>query len=118
MQKTEISLVFVGRKPHAPCSGNARSNQLSVGTRNKYRLKKELNKRTHGTRKQGRQKSIFEAQMAPKMDPGDLQKRVRKTEGLLDASGAAKQNENRILKSSAAIPAFPQGGRVRAGKGG
>ena len=28
---------FVGRKPHAPCSGNARSNQLSVGTRNKYR---------------------------------------------------------------------------------
>ena len=32
MQKIEISLVFVGRKPYAPCSGNARSNQLSVGT--------------------------------------------------------------------------------------
>mgnify|MGYP003316079334 FL=1 len=59
--------------------------------------------------------------MAPKMDPGDLQKRVRKTvgkssaqKGLLDASGAAKQSENRTLKSSAAIPAFPKGGRVRA----
>ena len=96
MQKIEISLVFVGRKPYAPCSGNARSNQLSVGTRNKYRWKKELKKRTHGTRKQGQQKSIFEAKMAPKMDSGDLQKRVRKTisnsgaqKGLLDASGAA-----------------------------
>ena len=48
-------------------------------------------------------KSIFEAKMAPKMDPGGLLKRVRKTvgnssaqKGLLDASGAAKQNENRI----------------------
>ena len=81
MQKTEISLVFVGRKPHAPCSGNARSNQLSGGTRNKYRWKKELKKRTHGTRKQGRQKSIFEAKMAPKMDPGGFQKRVHKTVG-------------------------------------
>ena len=58
--------------------------------------------------------------MAPKMDPGGLLKRVRKTvgnssaqKGLLDASGAAKQNENRILKSSAANPAFPKGVRVR-----
>ena len=56
--------------------------------------------------------------MAPKMDPGGLLKRVRKTvgnssaqKGLLDASGAAKQSENRILKSSAAIPAFPKGGQ-------
>ena len=81
MQKTENSLVFVGRKPHAPCSGNARSNQLSVGTRNKYRWKKELKKRTHGTRKQGQKKSIFEAKMAPKMDPGGFQKRVHKTVG-------------------------------------
>ena len=32
MQKIENSLVFVGRKAYAPCSGNARSNQLSVGT--------------------------------------------------------------------------------------
>ena len=79
--KNENSLVFVGRKPYAPCSGNARSNQLSVGTRNKYRWKKELKKRTHGTRKQGRQKSIFEAKMAPKMDPGGFQKRVHKTVG-------------------------------------
>ena len=80
MQKSENSLVFVGRKPYAPCSGNARSNQLSGGTRNKYRWKKELKKRTHGTRKQGRQKSIFEAKMAPKMD-GGFQKRVHKTVG-------------------------------------
>ena len=63
--------------------------------------------------------------MAPKMDPGGLLKRVRKTvgnssaqKGLLDASGAVKKNEILILKSSAAIPAFPKGGRVRAGKGG
>ena len=122
--KAQNSLVFVGRKPHAPCSGNARSNQLSGGTRNKYRWKKEFKKRTHGTRKQGRQKSIFEAKMAPKMDPGGLLKRVRKTvgnssaqKGLLDASGAAKQSENRILKSSAAIPAFPPEGREGVGKG-
>ena len=81
MQKIENSLVFVGRKAYAPCSGNARSNQLSGGTRNKYRWKKELKKRTHGTRKQGRQKSIFEAKMAPKMDPGGFQKRVHKTVG-------------------------------------
>ena len=81
MQKSENSLVFVGRKPYAPCSGNARSNQLSGGTRNKYRWKKELNKRTHGTRKQGRQKSIFEAKMVPKMEPGGFQKRVHKTVG-------------------------------------
>ena len=77
MQKIENSLVFVGRKPYAPCSGNARSNQLSGGTRNKYRWKKELKKRTHGTRKQGQEKSIFEAQMAPKMDPGGFQKRAQ-----------------------------------------
>ena len=81
MQKLENSLVFVGRKPYAPCSGNARSNQLSGGTRNKYRWKKELKKRTHGTRTQGQTKSIFEAKMAPKMDPGGFQKRVHKTVG-------------------------------------
>ena len=49
--------------------------------------------------------SIFEAKMAPKMDSGDLQKRVRKTvgnssaqKGLLDASGAAKTTRNTDLK--------------------
>ena len=77
----ENPLFFVGRKPYAPCSGNARSNQLSGGTRNKYRWKKELKKRTHGTRKQSRQKSIFETKMAFKMDPGGFQKRVHKTVG-------------------------------------
>ena len=81
MQKAENSLVFVGRKPYAPCSGNARSNQLSGGARNKYRWKKELKKRTHGTRRQDQKMSIFEAQIAPKMDPGGFQKRVHKTVG-------------------------------------
>ena len=81
MQTVENSLVFVGRKAYAPCSGNARSNQLSVGTRNKYRWKKELKKRTHGTRQQGQKKSIFEAKMAPKMDPEGFQKRVHKMVG-------------------------------------
>ena len=81
MQKIENSLVFVGRKAYAPCSGNARSNQLSVGTRDKYRWNKELKKRTRGTRKQGQKMSIFEAEMAPKMDPGGFQKRVHKTVG-------------------------------------
>ena len=53
--------------------------------------------------------------MAPKMDPGGLLKRVRKTVGnssaqkcLLDASGAVKKHEILILKSLAALPAFPQ----------
>ena len=76
------------------------------------RDQKQSNKKTN----------IFEAKMAPKMDPGDLQKRVRKTvgkssaqKGLLDASGAAKQSENHILTSSAAIPAFPKGGRKGSG---
>ena len=62
--------------------------------------------------------------MAPKMDAGGLLKRVRKTvgnssaqKGLLDASGAAKQSENHILTSSAAIPAFPKGGRKGSSKG-
>ena len=72
MQKIENSLVFVGRKPYAPCSGNARSNQLSGGTRNKYRWKKELKKRTHGTRKQGQKKSIFEANNGSQNGPRRL----------------------------------------------
>ena len=49
--------------------------------------------------------NIFEAKMAPKMDSGDLQKRVRKTvgnssakTGLLDASGAAKTTRNTDFK--------------------
>ena len=43
--------------------------------------KKSSKKRTHGTRTQGQQKSIFKAKMAPKMDPGGFQKRVHKTVG-------------------------------------
>ena len=44
--------------------------------------------------------------MAPKMDPGDLQKRVRKTvgnssaqKGLLDASGAVKKKAKTVSES-------------------
>ena len=42
---------------------------------------KSKNERTHGTRKQSQQKSIFEATMAPKMDPEGFQKRVHKMVG-------------------------------------
>ena len=43
--------------------------------------KKSSTKRIHGIRKQGQKRSIFEAKMAPKMDPGGFQKRVHKTVG-------------------------------------
>ena len=42
---------------------------------------KEFKMRTHGTRKQGQQKSTFEAKLPPKLDPGGFQKRVHKTVG-------------------------------------
>ena len=49
--------------------------------------------------------NIFEAKVAPKMDSGDLQKRVRKTvansgaqKGLLDASREVKTTRNTDLK--------------------
>ena len=119
-KKHEIPLVFVGRKPNVPFSRSARSKQISEGTRSKHRWKTSSNNEPTGPETKQQKTTIFEVKMAPKMDPGDLQKRVRKTvgnssaqKGLLDASGAAKQSENRILKSSAAIPAFPKGGRVR-----
>ena len=64
--------------------------------------------------------TIFEAKMAPKMDSGDLQKRVRKTvgnssaqKGLLDASGAAKTKRNPYLKVVGGDSCFPKGGSVR-----
>ena len=64
--------------------------------------------------------SIFEAKMAPNMDSGDLQKRVRKTvgnssaqKGLLDASGAAKTTRNTDLKVVGGDPCFPARGSVR-----
>ena len=43
--------------------------------------KRSSKKRTHGTRKQDQKMSIFEAKMAPKMNPGGFQKRVHKTVG-------------------------------------
>ena len=81
MQKIDNSLVFVDRKAYAPCSGNARSNQLSVGTRNKYRWKKELKKRTHRTRTKRPKKNIIEHKMARKMDPDGFHKSVHKMVG-------------------------------------
>ena len=58
--------------------------------------------------------------MAPKMDPGGLLKRVRKTvgnssaqKGLLDASGAAKTTRNTDLKVVGGDPCFPARGSVR-----
>ena len=57
--------------------------------------------------------------MAPKMDPGGLLKRVRKTvgnssaqKGLLDASGAVKNKRKPYLKVVGGDPCFPKGGRV------
>ena len=62
--------------------------------------------------------------MAPKMDPGGLLKRVRKTvgdssaqKGLLDASGAVKKKQKPYLKVVGGDSCFPKGGRVRGGKG-
>ena len=79
MQNIEHSLVFVGRKPFVLATPEAVNFQwgrvINIGG------KKELKKRTHGTRKQGQKRSIFEANMAPKMDPGGFQKRVHKTVG-------------------------------------
>ena len=99
-------------------SGSARSNQISEGTRSKKRLKISSKMRTQGTNIDVQQKAFFEAKMAPKMDPGGLLKRVRKTvgnssaqKGLLDASGAVKKDEILILKSLAALPAFPPEGQ-------
>ena len=64
--------------------------------------------------------NIFEAKVAPKMDSGDLQKRVRKTvgnssaqKGLLDASGAAKTKRKPYLKVVGGDSCFPKGGSVR-----
>ena len=58
--------------------------------------------------------------MAPKMDPGGLLKRVRKTvgdssaqKGLLDASGAVKKKRKPYLKVVGGDSCFPKGGSVR-----
>ena len=55
--------------------------------------------------------------MAPKMDPGGLLKRVRKTvgdssaqKGLLDASGAVKKKRKPYLKVVGGDSCFPKGG--------
>ena len=68
--------------------------------------------------------TIFKAKMAPKMDSGDLQKRVRKTvgnssaqKGLLDASGAAKTTRNTDLKVVGGKSCFPARGSGRGQEG-
>ena len=57
--------------------------------------------------------------MAPKMDPGGLLKRVRKTvgdssaqKGLLDASGAVKTTRNTDLQVVGGAACFPGRGSV------
>ena len=62
--------------------------------------------------------------MAPKMDPGGLLKRVRKTvgnssaqKGLLDASGAAKTTRNTDLKVVGGKSCFPARGSERGQEG-
>ena len=62
--------------------------------------------------------------MAPKMDPGGLLKRVRKTvgnsgaqKGLLDASRAVKTTRNTDLKVVGGAPCFPARGSVRGREG-
>ena len=57
--------------------------------------------------------------MAPKMDPGGLLKRVRKTvgdssaqKGLLDASGAVKTTRNTDLQVGGGAACFPGRGSV------
>ena len=69
MQNIENSLVFVGRKPYAPCSGNARSNQLSGGTRNKYRWKKELKKGPTGPENKVDKRAFLRPKWLPKWTP-------------------------------------------------
>ena len=60
--------------------------------------------------------------MAPRMDPGGLLKRVRKTvgnssaqKGLLDASGAVKKIPNTDLKVVGGDSCFSQRGSVKGG---
>ena len=62
--------------------------------------------------------------MAPKMDPGGLLKRVRKTvgnssaqKGLLDASGAVKNTRNTDLNVVGGAPCFPARGSGRGREG-
>ena len=62
--------------------------------------------------------------MAPKIDPGGLLKRVRKTvgnssaqKGLLDASGAVKKRRTTDLKVVGGAPCFPARGSVRVQEG-
>ena len=101
-------------------SGSARSNQISEGTRSKKRLKISSNMRTQRTNIDVQKKHFLRPKMAPKMDPGGLLKRVRKTvgdssaqKGLLDASGAAKTTRNTDLKVVGGDSCFSQRDRVR-----
>ena len=98
-------------------SGSARSNQISEGTRSKIRLKIQFQNEDPRDQHRCPKKALFEAKMAPKMDPGGLLKRVRKTvgnssaqKGLLDASGAVKKRRNTDLKVVGGDSCFSQRG--------
>ena len=69
MQNIENSLVFVGRKPYAPCSGNARSNQLSGGTHNKYRWKISSKKGPTGPENKVKKRAFLRPKWLPKWTP-------------------------------------------------
>ena len=76
-------------------------------------MENKLKQRTHGTRNKATKTNIFEAKMAPKMDPGD--QTVGKSsaqKGLLDASGAVKTTRNTDLQVVGGAACFPGRGSV------
>ena len=93
MQNIENSLVFVGRKPYAPCSGNARSSQLSMGTRNKYRWKKRAQKKgLTGPENKVKKGAFLRPKWLPKWTPeasGNVCTRRSATEAAKNASWGA-----------------------------
>jgi len=80
-KKAKNPLVFVGRKPYAPFSRNTRIEQFSEDRRSKNRSQNSSKNNPQGSMKHDPKMIIFEAKMPPKMDPGGLEKRVRKTVG-------------------------------------
>ena len=68
-KKAEKSWVFVGRKSYAPCSGNARSIQLSGGTRSKYRWKKSSKKGPTGPENKVIKRAFLRPKWLPKWTP-------------------------------------------------
>ena len=71
----------MGRKTYAAFSRKGRSDQMLEGLGCKHHPENSSKKSPHGTTEQVTKKTIFEAKIGPKMDPGGLLKRVRKTVG-------------------------------------